>query len=417
MGDIAISNGVRANLMALQSTAKLMETTQNRLSTGNRVNSALDNPANFFTASAMQSRSADLGNLLDSMKTGINTLKAADAALTSITKLVQSAQGTARQALQDASTTSAASIVGETGINGATTKAAAEAKLLSAVGMEASDTLTITASVNGVDTSESFSFSSTKTFGDLVTEINDKLGSVVTASITDDGMLSIEAKDGGSLTVTGTDADTGGEYTLRSIFGTTATINGTAAQSVDNDLSQTIAAPTSTTNETREKLASQFNDILDQISDLANDADFNGINLLGGDDLKVTFNEKVGSNENSITLKGVTFDFEGLGLSKATSDFQSDSEINTRLGQLKDALTTLRQQASEFGSNLTTVQTRQDFTTSMINVLEQGASDLTLADTNKEGANMLALQTRQSLATTTMGMASQADQSVLSFLR
>jgi flagellin-like hook-associated protein FlgL len=63
------------------------------------------------------------------------------------------------------------------------------------------------------------------------------------------------------------------------------------------------------------------------------------------------------------------------------------------------------------------VQTRQDFTNAMVNTLEQGASDLTLADVNKEGANMLALQTSQQLATSTMGMASRADQAVLSFLR
>jgi flagellin len=417
MGDISISNGVRSNLMALQSTARMMEQTSDRLSSGKRVNSALDNPANFFTASAMNSRAGDLSSLLDSMKTGVNTVKAADNALTSITKLVESAQGTARQALQDASGNSAASIVGETGINSETTKAAAEATLLSAVGIEASDALTITVATNGVDTTDSFDFSVTKTFGDLVTEINDKLGAVVTASIGDDGTLSLEAKDGGALTISGTDDDVGGEYTLQSLFGATATINGTAAQAVDADLSQTIAAPTATTNETREKLAAQFNEILLQITDLAEDADFNGINLLKGDDLKVTFNEKTGSKENSLTIKGSDTDSAGLGLAAVTGDFQTDSEINTRIDQVKDALNTLRVKASDFGSKLTTVEARQDFTMMMVDTLEQGASDLTLADVNKEGANMLALQTRQSLATTTMGMASQADQAVLSFLR
>ena len=112
MGDISISNGVRSNLMALQSTTRMMEETQNRLATGKRVNSALDNPANFFTASSMNNRAGDLSSLLDSMNTGVNTIKAADNALTSITKLVESAQGTARQALQDATGEKEASIIG-----------------------------------------------------------------------------------------------------------------------------------------------------------------------------------------------------------------------------------------------------------------------------------------------------------------
>lgn len=411
MGDISISNGVRSNLTALQSTARMMEQTSERLSTGNRVNSALDNPANFFTASAMDNRAGDLGSLLDSMKTGVNTIKAADNALSSITKLVESAQGTARQALQDASGQKASSIETTNGLNGETTKAGAEAAtLVGDLGFTTGETLTVASTNNGVSSSTIITIDGTTTAKSLVDQINDKLGSSMTASITDDGKLNIEAVDGGDLTFT---ADTAAD--VQDLFGATATVNGTAAQAVASGTA--LAIPTADANETREKLAAQFNDILSQITDLAEDADFNGINLLQGDDLKVTFNEKTGNKENSITIKGADMDYEGMGLSQTSGDFQTDAEINTRLDQVKDALTNLRSQASEFGSNLTTVETRQDFTTAMVNTLEQGASDLTLADVNREGANMLALQTSQSLATTTMGMASQADQAVLSFLR
>ncbi len=421
MGDIAISNGVRSNLTALQSTARMMEETQNRLSTGKRVNSALDNPANFFTASAMNNRASDLGSLLDSMKTGVNTIKAADNALTAITKLVESAQGTARQALQDATGEKEASIVGETGVGTtpATTKAEAEAKeLVADLGFDAGDTLTFTTTKDGVATDTTLTVTATTTVDDLVNQVNAGLDGKATAEITSDGKLSITAANGATLDIAMTN-DAGGSTAndLQDLFGATATINGTAAASVDADQAQTIAAPAAESNETREKLSDQFNDILDQITDLAEDADFNGINLLQGDNLKVTFNEKTGSNENTLTIKGVDMDATGLGLTKDTTGFQSDADINTRLDQVKDALTSLRTQASTFGSNLTTVQTRQDFTTAMVNTLEQGASDLTLADTNREGANMLALQTSQQLATTTMGMASRADQAVLSFLR
>jgi len=76
-------------------------------------------------------------------------------------------------------------------------------------------------------------------------------------------------------------------------------------------------------------------------------------------------------------------------------------------------LTTLRSQAQTFGSQLSTVQIRQDFTKAMINTLQTGADGLVLADTNQEGANLLALQTRQSLSTTALSLSAQADQAVL----
>src|SRR2546428_13192164 len=103
-GDIVLSAGVRSNLLALQSTAQLIAQTQTRLATGKRVNSALDNPINFFTASSLNNRASDLGNLLDSVSNAVQTLQAADNGITSLTKLVQSAQSLAQQAQQSAAT-------------------------------------------------------------------------------------------------------------------------------------------------------------------------------------------------------------------------------------------------------------------------------------------------------------------------
>src|SRR5258707_3905175 len=99
-GDIVLSAGVRANLLQLQSTSELITQTQNKLATGKRVNSALDNPVNFFTAQGLQNRAGDLSNLLDSMSTAFNTIQAANNGITSITKLVQSAQALVSQAQQ-----------------------------------------------------------------------------------------------------------------------------------------------------------------------------------------------------------------------------------------------------------------------------------------------------------------------------
>src|SRR5690554_7389016 len=103
MSDISLSKAVRSNLLSLQDTARMMGRTQERLSTGNKVNSALDNPTNFFTASSLNSRAGDISQLMDSMANGIQTIEAADNGLTAITKTLESMSSTLRQARQDKS--------------------------------------------------------------------------------------------------------------------------------------------------------------------------------------------------------------------------------------------------------------------------------------------------------------------------
>src|SRR3974390_1308678 len=100
---VTLTAGVRANLLALQNTTRVQQTTQQRLATGKKVNSALDNPTNYFTAAALTARAGELTNLLDSMTNGVNTLKAADNGLTSIPTTIQSMEATVTQARQDAS--------------------------------------------------------------------------------------------------------------------------------------------------------------------------------------------------------------------------------------------------------------------------------------------------------------------------
>ncbi|ADZ69953.1 flagellin [Polymorphum gilvum] len=100
MSDIVLSSAVRENLLSLKNTASLMSTTQNRLATGLKVNTALDNPNSYFTAAGLNDRAKDLNNLLDNMGQAVQTIKAADNGITSITKLVESAKAIANQALQ-----------------------------------------------------------------------------------------------------------------------------------------------------------------------------------------------------------------------------------------------------------------------------------------------------------------------------
>src|SRR5580693_5871125 len=100
MSGIVLSASVRQNLLSLQSTAALLATTQNDLATGKKVNSALDNPTNFFTAQSLNNRASDIGNLLDGIGNGVQVLQAANTGITSLQSLVASAQSIANQVLQ-----------------------------------------------------------------------------------------------------------------------------------------------------------------------------------------------------------------------------------------------------------------------------------------------------------------------------
>jgi flagellin-like hook-associated protein FlgL len=268
--DIVLTGGVRANLLQLQRTSDLITSTQTKLATGKRVNTALDNPVNYFTAQGLLNRASDLSNLLDAMGSAFNTIQAANNGITSISKLAQSAQALVSQAQQNS------------------------------------------------------------------------------------------------------------DPTLRA------------------------------------NLASQFDQILLQITTLAGDSGFNGINLLDSNnssDLTVMLNE---TGSSSVTISAVDFSATGaLAINNSTNNWGGSADIAAASAELMTALTTLRSQAQAFGSNLSTVQIRQEFTKAMINTLQTGSDSLTLADPNEEGANLLALQTRQQLSTTALSLASQASQAVL----
>ncbi|PTM55138.1 flagellin [Phreatobacter oligotrophus] len=364
MSDITISRGVRSNLLALQNIASNREVIQGRLASGKKVNSALDNPTNFFTAAALNSRGNDLGALLDGMSNGIKTLEAADNGLKSITKTVESLQSTIRQARQDKSW-----------------KGDSYSFTAGAAG-----TVSISNGAVG-STAVNISVTSTDTIDDVVKNINNNssLTGKVRAS-NDNGKLRIENLSTADLTVTNSGS-----------VGTGSTVGG---------------------NTVRADLITQFNDLRQQLDRTAEDASFNGINLLRGDSLAITFNE-TGSSSVTIQSKGgKAINSSNLGIdAQVTSVADSDSSLDSILGKLTTAMNSLRSQSSAFGSNLSVVQNRQDFTKSMINTLKGGADNLTLADQNEEGANLLALNTRAQLATSALSFASQGDQQVLQFLR
>lgn len=273
MADISISAPIRANLLSLTNTTNLINKTQNRLATGLKVSSALDDASAFFQASALNNRASDLGTLKSNIDQAVSTIGAAIDGIESITSLVEQAKG-----------------------------------------------------------------------------------------------LATKAKSSGDTTE-------------------------------------------------RSSLAAQYDNLLTQINDLARDSSYNGVNLIdgGSDTLTVDFNEDSTSRLTISHLKSNS-SVGGLSIGSASNNFASDGDVDAALTAVNAALTELRTNASTLGSNNTVLQTRLEFTSSLVNTLESGAGKLTIADLNEESANLLALQTRQQLSTNALALSAQSERSVLGLL-
>ncbi|WP_398470369.1 flagellin [Tardiphaga sp.] len=533
MSGIVLSASVRQNLLSLQSTADLLSTTQNRLATGKKVNTALDNPTNFFTAAGLDSRAGDINNLLDGIGNGVQVLQAANTGITSLQKLVDTAKSIANQALQipvgyDSKSTiktpinpgatadnllgtpdpadavftgSPANAKDGTVITGATTLSGAAGGDSIATNFAVGDTITI----NG----KSLTFMATASaspneigIGDTITTLLAKIdvlsdNTVAANASTVDGTghvnlhtglvsdLQIESSNTSALAALGlgtsvtqkraegntalggppaltldiaatnassipthitfgkaagqvhtlaqlnaalapnnlqavidptgfltiTTSNDAASSTIGAISGTAAATGELFAGLTATDPVQNFASQTSRAN-----LVAQYNNIIDQITTTSQDASFNGINLLGGDQLKLVFNE---TGKSTLNIQGTTLTPAGLGLGKLTSgrDFLDNTSANNTLATLNVSSSILRSQASALGSNLSIVQIRQEFAKNLINVLQTGSSNLTLADTNEEAANSQALSTRQSIAVSALALANQSQQSVLKLLQ
>ena len=524
MSDIVLSASVRQNLLSLQSTASLLATTQNDLATGNKVNSALDNPTNYFPAQNLNSRAGDIGNLLDSIGNGVQVLQAANTGITSLQSLISNAKSVANQVLQTAvgydtlSTVTSAAVTGATAsdilgttdqtftgisennnnttaaaISGSTTLSGASSSSSNALttAFSAGDTITVdgqTLTFVTSGASGSNQINTTDTVSTLLSKIDALTGA--TGSSVSGGQLVIHTGTTADLSITSSDAaalaalglGTGATQARGALAGQTLAIAATtsdgsttatnitfgtgtgqistlnalntalAANDLQASISSTGVISITTTNNaasstigalsgtatgtgksftttagsapvadatsqtTRASLVAQYNNILLQINSTAQDSSFNGVNLLNGDTLKLTFDE---TGKSSLSITGVTFNNAGLGLSTLTSgtDFLDNNSANKVLTTLNAASSTLSSEASTLGSNLSVVQIRQDFNKSLIDVLQTGASNLTLADTNQLAADSQALSTRQSIAVSALALANQSQQSVLQLLR
>jgi flagellin-like hook-associated protein FlgL len=410
MSGIVLTASVRQNLLSLQSTADLLSTTQNRLATGNKVNSALDNPTNYFTAQGLNNRASDINNLLDSIGNGVQVLQAANTGITSLQKLVDTAKSIANQVLQaPAGYTSKANV---------TTLAPAGAPPLNSPGTATDLTLGGTNSLQG----QALTFKTST--GTLSLTLSNAAGATnvnsidsLNTALTNAGIgLTASFNAAGTITFTSTNDYAGQVITNSATAPTTADAVAISGGTAITGLTVNAAVADTASQAIRSSLVKQYNDIITQIATTAQDASFNGINLLNGDTLKLTFNE---TGKSTLNVQGVNFNAAGLGLAALTSgtDFLDNQSANAVLTKLGSASTSLRSEASALGSNLSVVQIRQDFNKNLINVLQTGSSNLTLADTNEEAANSQALSTRQSIAVSALALANQSQQSVLRLLQ
>jgi flagellin-like hook-associated protein FlgL len=388
MTGIILSSSVRQNLLSLQSTADLLSTTQNRLATGKKVNTALDNPTNFFTAQGLDNRASDISNLLDGIGNGVQVLQAANTGLTSLQKLVDTAKSIASQVLQTTVGYSTKSTV-----SSSVALTGTAANLVDGTIIKSGDVLTIGATGGGTATSITFGAS------ESLAQLNTALAANnLSASLDNANKLVITTTNDAASSTIGTVTYPGA--------GTGTLTFGAVAPPVADPASQAI----------RDSLVAQYNNIITQITTTAQDASFNGINLLNGDNLKLTFNE---TGKSTLNITGVTYSAAGLGLTSlvAGTDFLDNNSANATIAKISAASSALRTEASSLGSNLSVVQIRQDFSKNLINVLQTGSSNLTLADTNEEAANSQALSTRQSIAVSALALANTSQQSVLQLLR
>ncbi|MEA2974990.1 MAG: flagellin [Alphaproteobacteria bacterium] len=383
MADILLSSGVRSNLLALQQVTDSISTTQTRLATGKKVNSALDNATNFFLSNSFRSSANNLNSLLDGISTATRTLDAANAGITSLTTLVNSASASVSQ-LQaaNASITTAVVTGSVSNLTGASTFATTAAKTI-----QFTDG-TVTSTFNTAGTST--------TIQQVIDSINNTANLKIKAELSTTGQILLEAQGTNVIGV-------GGSILASELINAGLTGGG-------GSFTNTAAG---TLNATRSTFAAQYDTIRAQIDALAADSSYNGVSLLNSQSLKVVFNEKA---TTSLTLTGINDTATGLGIT-ASGGFQTNVDITNAVTNIANALSALKNQASTFASNVSIIQSRTDFTKLQRDTLNTGADGLVLADANLEGANLLALQTRQQLSSTALSLATQADQAVLRLFR
>ena len=386
-GETFISASARTSIANIRALDKQIAASQMRLATGKRVNGPSDNPTAYFAAAGLTSQANSLNALMDGIGNAERAMSAASNGIKAVQGLLQTAQTLATQALASSNT-----LVKVTGTNSSPLSVIASTSG-SSTRLRTGDTVT----VNDGSVTATYTAANGDTVQALLNAINNTANIKVTASLDDNGRIQLQGTGANNITIGGTVASSSG---LTGATGLTAgTYNFTA-------------------NSTRTTLAQQVDSIRTQIDQTIRDAGYNGVNLLNGGNVSVSFNE---AGTSKLSVSGVSYTASGLGVAAVGSsngggNFQTDAEINATLSSITAAITTLQNQSSNFGNSNGILAARRDFSTSMANLLKSGAEDLLAADMTEESAALVALQTRQQIAMTSLSMAGEQSQNVLRLL-
>lgn len=389
MADVTLSAAVRSSLLSLQNTTKLIEQTQNRLSSGLRVSGPVDDPVAFFQSKTLADRARDFNEKKSGIDQGISTLTASLDAVEGIENIVQQLKGVA---LSAKSATTASQL---------TTLVTQFNDLRNQVNFLASD-----AQYQGLNLVEG---TGTTLTVNLSTDTANVLNVASVDLRVDPTGLAIRKAVAATSNASG--LDFGFSSLTGQVFTTGSTITVTYAAAASLTFGSAGAydfsygTGTITINVATVGITSASYLVGDTIS--------------AGVALTLTLSS-AGSAAGVATIGGLTaggsFTFTAI-TGQSIFGLNFTNEFNTLVSNLDTALTTLRSNAQKLGTNVALLQTRLEFTENYVNTLQTGADKLTLADLNEEGANLLALQTRQQLGISALSFAGQAEQSILALFR
>ena len=348
---ITLTASMRSNLSSLKSIQSQMDSTQEKLSTGKKVNSAIDNASSYYQSRALTNRASDLDSLLDSMGQGIQTIQAANEGIEAITSFVEQMKSVAE---------SAAAL--DPNADGYADSIASYQKQFDSI-MDEVNKLVSDASYQGINLLKGGKL--TVTFNETRSNKFDIQGEDV---VTKMGIG--KAADWASVA-------TGDKVTQNKVTDAELTLAG----DVKAPAGSQIYTVTKNDDSTVEAV------------------------LVGGK----YYEAKASGAE--VTAKA---DTTPVVATEEVDVVSYADSIDASITEISKATDYLRSYATTLGNNYSIIETRQNFTESLIDVLETGSDNLVLADMNEESANYLALQTRQQLAINSLSLASQAAQSVLS---
>jgi flagellin len=392
MSDITLDASTRSNLLSLQNTTDLLNRTSNRLSTGLKVASPVDNAPAFFASQALSSRASDFGDVQSTIDQAISSLNAAQQGLTEITKLVNNLSGILVSLQSVTSTSASDSLVDQYNA------------LLTQVDFLASD-----ASYQGTNLINN-------TTQNLTIDFNADFGlstltflSVNAISNNSSGLGLSTFAHGAFFTVTSTVTSQPSSASLGSVAshqsvpsfasrpalvqvssqGSTASSTSIASQS---------SIPSTASNPSRASIASTQS--VPSAQSVPSQASANSFPSVA----------TIASTPSVVSIASAASVHSIAGPTIAAVNTALVTKTNTAV---QNAINKLRTTQSTLGSNTTVLSIRLEFTKNYVTGLQSGSDKLTLADLNEEGANLSTLQTRQQLGTVSLSISTKSEQGLL----